>query len=151
MSDNLPEVTAALKAWQRRIDASVALATRQITIALWEDARKIAHETVNPPTQTQNTLRHNPHIGPRNGEGPNYATGSLYRGIIAAPVRRSGFGSYTASVGSTVDYARTVEEGSARWGSGVKYPYMMPARDRLVQSGKASQYIRDAVRVAMGG
>ena len=151
MSDNLPEVTAALKAWQKRMDAAGLLATRQITIALWTDDRKIAHETVNPPIQKNNRLRHNPHIGPRTGEGPNYATGNLYRNIIANPVRRVGFESYTASVGSGAEYARAVEEGSAQWTSGVKFPYMMPARDKLVESGRASQYIRDAVRNAMGG
>jgi len=151
VSDNLPQVTAALKAWQKRMDAAGMLATRQITIALWTDARRNASEVKNPPIQSNNTLRHNPHIGPRDGEGPNYATGNLFRNIIANPVRRVGFESYTASVGSGAEYARAVEEGSSRWLSGVKFPYMIPARDKLVESGRASQYIRDAVRNAMGG
>ena len=151
MSDNLPQVTAAIKAWQKRMDAAGMLATRQITIALWTDARRNAREVINPPIQTKYTLRHNPHIGPREGEGPNYATGTLFDSIIANPVRRVGFESYTASVGSGAEYARAVEEGSSRWLSGVKFPYMTPARDKLVESGRASQYIRDAVRNAMGG
>ncbi len=150
MSDNRDQVFAALKAWQKRMDDAGFRATQLITRDLWSRAQKNASETKNPPTQSNNKLRHNPHIGPRSGEGPNYATGNLFRNIIAQPVSRVGFQSYVASVGSGAEYARAVEQGSSRWTSGVKFPYMMPARDYLVQSGKASAYIRDEVRRAMG-
>lgn len=125
-------------------------ATRKITRDLLSRAQQNAHETVNPPIQRNNRLRHNPHIGPRTGEGPNYATGNLFRNIKAEPVRRQGFQSYVASVGSYIEYARAVEEGSSRWLSGVKFPYMIPARDYMVQSGRARAYIRDEVKRAMG-
>ena len=150
VSSNLPEVIAALKAWQSRMDQAGMRATQLITRDLLARAQENAHQTVNPPIQKGNKLRHNPHIGPRSGEGPNYATGNLFRNIKANPVTRSGFQSYVASVESTAEYARAVEEGSSRWLSGVKYPYMMPARDYLVQSGRASAFIRDEVKRAMG-
>ena len=150
MSDNRNEVFAALKAWQKRMDDAGMNATRLITRDLHSRAQANAHETVNPPVQTGGKLRHNPHIGPRAGEGPNYATGNLFRNITANPVRRVGFESYVASVSSNAEYARAVEQGSSRWLSGVKYPYMMPARDYLVQSGRASAFIRDEVKRAMG-
>lgn len=126
-------------------------ATQKITRDLWTIARKNASEVKNPPKQSNNRLRYNPHIGPASGEGPNYATGNLFRNIFAQPVRRQGFQSYVASVGSGAEYARAVELGSANWKSGVKYPYMMPARNYMVESGTASRYIREEVTRAMGG
>jgi len=151
MSDNRDEVFAALNAWKNRMDKAADLATRSISTELWTQARKNAHETTNPPQTVNGRLRHNPHIGPRDGEGPNYATGNLYRNIIAdTPVRR-GFGSYVASVKSGAEYARAVELGSSRWTSGVKYPYMYPARDALISSGKASQIVSGYLRAAMKG
>ena len=150
VSSNLPEVIAALKAWQKRMDDAGMRATQLITRDLWSRAQANASQVKNPPVQKNNKLRHNPHIGPRMGEGPNYATGNLYRNILANPVRRTGFESYVASVSSNAEYARAVEMGSPRWTSGVKFPYMIPARDYLIQSGRASAYIRDEVRRAMG-
>ena len=150
MSDNRDQVFAALKAWQKRMDDAGFRATQLITRDLVSNAQKIAHQVTNPPIQKNNRLRYNPHIGPRSGEGPNYATGNLFRNIIGNPVRRVGFESYVASATSGAEYARSVELGSTNWKSGVKYPYMMPARDDLVNSGRASRYIRDEVRKAMG-
>lgn len=150
MSDNRNEVFAALNAWQKRMDQAGFRATQLITSALVAKAKENAHTTVNSPTQKSNKLRHNPHIGPRSGEGPNYATGNLYGSIVGAPVRRVGFESYTASASAGAEYARAVELGSSRWANGVKFPYMIPARDYLVQSGRASAYIRDEIRRAMG-
>ena len=145
MSDNRDEVFAALKAWQKRMDQAGYRATQLITRDLVAQAQKNASQVKNPPTQTGNTLRHNPHIGPRTGEGPNYATGNLFRNIIGAPVRRVGFETYTASATSGADYSYDLEVGGR-----YKFPFMMPARDYLVQSGRASAYIRDEVRRAMG-
>lgn len=150
MSDNREQVFAALKAWQKRMDNAGYEATRKITRDLLSRAQQNAHETVNPPIQRNNRLRHNPHIGPRDGEGPNYATGNLFRNIKADPVRRQGFETYVVSIKSSAEYARAVEEGSSRWPSGVKFPYMIPARDYMVQSGRARAYISDEVKRAMG-
>jgi hypothetical protein len=150
LSDNRNEVFAALDAWQGRMDDAGFNATRLITRDLVARAQSIASQVKNPPIQKNNRLRYNPHIGPRDGEGPNYATGNLFRNIQGNPVRRQGFESYVASATSGAEYARAVELGSSRWSGGVKYPYMMPARDYLVTSGRASQYIRDEVSRAMG-
>lgn len=150
MSDNLPEVLAALKRWETRLDKAAELSAKQISIAIWTKARSLTSETVNPPTQSNNRLRHNPHIG-GNGTPPNYATGNLNRNIIANPVSRLGFGTYAASVTSGAVYARVLEEGSSRWLSGVKYPYMNPARDEIVNTGKARMITTGFFRAAMRG
>ena len=150
MSNNLPEVNAALNAWQKRMDKAGELAARQISIAVWSKAKELTSQTVNTPIQTKNTLRHNPHIG-GDGTPPNYATGNLNRNILANPVRRVGFATYVASVSSNAEYARVLEEGSSRWTSGVKYPYMYPARDDIVNSGKARMIMTGFIKAAMGG
>ena len=150
MSNNLPEVTVALKAWQARMDKAGELAARQISIAVWTKAKSLTSETVNPPIQSKNKLRHNPHIG-GNGTPPNYATGNLNRNILANAPIREGFGTYVASVSSNAEYARVLEEGSSRWTSGVKYPYMYPARDEIVNSGKARMIMTGFIKAAMGG
>jgi hypothetical protein len=150
LSDNRNEVFAALDAWQGRMDVAGFNATRLIVRDLVARAQILASAVKNPPVQKNNRLRYNPHIGPRSGEGPNYATGNLFRNIQGLPPRQQGFGTYVASATSGAEYARAVELGSPRWSSGVKYPYMMPARDYLITSGRASQYIRDEVSKAMG-
>ena len=150
MSSNLPEVIAALKRWETRMDKAAELSATQISIAVWTKAKSLTSETVNPPIQSKNKLRHNPHIG-GDGTPPNYATGNLNRNIIANPVRRQGFATYAASVTSGAEYARVLEEGSSRWLSGVKYPYMNPARDEVVNTGKARMIVNGFFRAAMGG
>ena len=151
MTNNLPEVVAALNNWKRRMDIAGELAARQITIAVWTQARRITHTTVNRPIQKNGKLRHRPHKGPGTGEGPNYATGNLFWNILAEPVRRVGFASYVATVSSNAEYARAVEEGSSRWKSGVKYPYMRPARNQVVESGKAEMIMQGFFKAAMRG
>jgi hypothetical protein len=151
VTNNLPEVIAALKRWEIRMDKAGELAARDIGRAVLTDAKAIAHSTVNTPIQKGGRLRHRPHIGPRDGEGPNYATGNLFRNILAEPVRREGFATYVAVVSSKAEYARAVEEGSSRWTSGVKFPYMRPARDRVVNLGKARMIMRGYYNAAMRG
>ena len=81
MSDNRNEVFAALDAWQGRMDVAGFNATRLIVRDLVARAQILASAVKNPPAQKNNRLRYNPHIGPRSGEGPNYATGNLFRNI----------------------------------------------------------------------
>ena len=132
------------------MDKAAELSAQQISIAIWTKAQSLTSETVNPPIQSKNKLRHNPHIG-GDGTPPNYATGNLNRNIIANPVRRQGFATYAASVTSGAEYARVLEEGSSRWLSGVKYPYMNPARDEIVNTGKARMIVNGFFQAAMGG
>ena len=150
MSDNRDEVFAALKAWQTRMDYAGYRATQRITAELVRRGISNASQVINKPTQKNNRLRYNPHIGPRTGEGPNKATGNLVRNILGSPVRREGFQTYVASASSGAEYARAVELGNPNWKSGVKFPYMIPARDYLVQSGLAVAYMREEIKKAMG-
>ena len=65
----------------------------------------------------------------QSGSGPARITGALQRSIHTEV--RLGFGSYEATVGPAMVYARQVELGGGRWKSGVKYPYMIPAGQRV--------------------
>jgi len=142
MSDNRSQVFAALNAWERRMDKAAQMATKQISNEVERNARKIVGEIVHP--------RGTPHVPTASG-GPNTVTGNLGRNILAALPRREGFGTYVAIVGANTIYARQLEEGGGNWPAGVKYPFMRPARNEVVESGKARIILTGYVRAAMGG
>ena len=148
MSDNLPEVEAALQRWRSRVDdatnSAVSLIGRQILIF----AKENADTGKNPPVRINGRLRYNPHI-PGTGPGPNRGTGNLLTSITLS-TRRQGFGTYTAEVGAGAIYARQLELGGGKWPSGVKYPYMEPALNKLVSGGKLSQILAYSYR-SLGG
>lgn len=83
------------------------------------------------------------------GAGPNVVSGDLRRSITTE--LRLGFGSYVATVGPTMEYARQVELGGGKWKSGVKYPYLVPAFKSLQQSGALNRIFQAAVRSKLGG
>jgi hypothetical protein len=148
-SDNLPEVTAGLNRWLGRVDTAAGSAMSLIARQIFIDAKKNADSAKNPPTRINGRLYYHPHIGPRNGEGPNRGTGNLLTSMTFSSSRK-GFGTYTAQVGAGAVYARALELGNPRWTSGVKYPYMQPALNGVVSSGKLSQILAYSFR-SLGG
>ena len=145
--DNLPEFKASLTAWQKRVDSAVAYASGIAGNQVLRTAKKNASNGSNPPTRTARGLRYHPHI-PGAGLGPNVGTGNLRHNITLS--MKKGFeGGYTIIVGSYAEYARAVEFGSKNWKSGVKYPYMNPARHELVASGALSRTFTNAFKTAM--
>ena len=64
------------------------------------------------------------------GSGPARVTGALQRSIHTE-MKRPGFGNYVAEVSPSMVYARAVELGNPRWKSGVNYPYLVPAANRI--------------------
>jgi hypothetical protein len=75
------------------------------------------------------------------GPGPNVVTGTLRRSITTEV--RYGFGSYIATVGPTVEYARAVELGNPKWG-GKRYPYLIPAAGALIGNGTLNRVFNNA-------
>jgi len=142
VTDNLPAVTNALKAWSRRMDKAAQLAAVQISREVESGAKHIVGEVIHP--------RGTPHV-PTSSGGPNTVTGTLGQNIRSALPRREGYGTYVAIVGAETIYARHLEEGGGNWPSGVKYPFMRPARNQVVESGKARIILTNYVRQAMGG
>jgi hypothetical protein len=64
---------------------------------------------------------------------------------------RYGFDTYIAIVGASMEYARTVEMGSPRWKSGVKYPYLEPAALGLIRSGQLQRIFVGSIKEKMRG
>jgi len=141
MSDNLPEVEAALDRLLVRIDSGANTAVNYISAELDRLATANASEAKHP-------------IGTRRKEittGPQVVTGNLINNIRAQPAVRIGFGTYVGGVDSGAVYSRVLEEGSPKWGSDVKYPYMTPARNSIIQSRRAEQLAVIAITSAIRG
>ena len=154
MSDNFSEFQAGLNRWLARFDQAAEGAMSLIARQIYINAKKNADSASNPPVRVtgrngRQYYRYNPHIGPRDGEGPNRGTGNLLTSMTFSSSRK-GFGSYVAEVGAGAVYARALEYGNPRWSSGVKYPYMEPAVKSLVSSGQLSQILAYSFR-PLGG
>lgn len=127
-SDNLPEVLAAIRAKQARIEQQVGLAVEEISKALEGTAKR----------QIVGDRRNKPYPAISN-KPPMNVTGNLRRSIKGHSTRK-GFGIYVAEVGAYMVYARAVELGGApTWTKGQKFPYLQPAleqfkRTKLIQN-----------------
>jgi len=144
VSDNRNEVNAALRAWANRMDEAAYRATRRITNELTRQAIENASRVVVDPGQKGNSLTVGSHVyGGQNYDGsepPNRRTGNLVKNIHGNPVTK-GFNGYTASAVSEAEYSRDLETKYK-----VKYLFMTPARNYLVQSGLARAYLVEELK-----
>jgi hypothetical protein len=120
VTTNIPEVLNALGVVGDKMNAAARDALKRVGQAVEAQAVKNADTGSHPRGQG--------HI-PGTGPGPNTMTRTLKQSIRSEDV--GGFGDYKLVVGATTEYARAVEEGSPLWKSGVKYPYMRPAADKI--------------------
>jgi hypothetical protein len=125
---NLSQVLAGLTAFEQVVEKAGQLALTQAALGLERQAKLNANTGTHPRGQG-----HTPGTGP----GPNKVTGTLQRSISTEV--RYGFGSYIATVGPSVEYARAVELGSPRWKSGVRYPFLSTAVGYMVKSGNLNR------------
>jgi hypothetical protein len=136
---NLAEVLAGFDATENQIEIAAQYAIVITGLAVERQAKK------NASTGTRSYVKRisrngNPwlkttppkHIS-GGGEGPNVVTGNLRRSITTTA--KYGFGMYIAEVGASMVYARQVEQGGGNWKSGVKYPYLSPAAEKLSHDG----------------
>lgn len=138
---NLTEVLKGFDLTEKKIDSAAMIATWQAAQAIEALAKSNANTGTHPPGQG--------HI-PGTGPGPNVVTGNLVSKIVAQrPVK--GFKGYSATVDSSAEYARAVEQGSPRWKSGVKYPYLSPAATTLLNNGTLSRVFIGAFTYAVRG
>jgi hypothetical protein len=127
---NLADVLKSIEGLEDKIEKAAQLGVAMAGLAIEREAKINANNGVR--VRQGNKIIPPKHIGP-SGSGPNVITGALKRSITTRV--RVGFGTYIADVGPTVVYARAVELGSPIWKSGVKYPYLTPAADKLIQNG----------------
>lgn len=137
---NLAEVLKGLEIQEDRIEqaAQTAIATAGFAV------QRQAQINANTGTHSKKTG----HIL-GTGPGPNVVTGALRRSIRTDV--KYGFGNYIAVVGASTEYARAVELGSPRWKSGVKYPYLTPAAQGLIQDGSLNRIFTAAFIKAVKG
>jgi len=81
------------------------------------------------------------------GSPPTNVTGNLRRSV-RFEVKQMGFGDYYAVAGPTAIYGRALEMGRDDWG-GVNYPFVAPAKQKLMSSGKLKQIYTDSIRAAL--
>lgn len=82
------------------------------------------------------------------GQYPNVVTGNLRRSITTSYTR--GGGTYTAMVGSSMIYARSVERGN-RKNPAIKYPYLEPAALDALRSGVLTRIFKTAIMEKLRG
>lgn len=134
---NLSEVLSGLTKYEDKLIQAAVYGLSQVAFAIEREAKK------NIQGRHPRGQGHIPGTGP----GPNNMTGALRRSIHTEI--KQGFGNYVASVFPTMEYSRAVELGNPRWKSGVKYPYLMPAKDSVTP--KANQIFTNAVVRKMRG
>ena len=131
---NLSQVMNGLTVFEKNIMEAGEFAIAQAGFALEREAKKNAN--------TGTHARGEGHLS-GTGPGPNVVTGTLRRSITTEV--RYGFGSYIATVGPTVEYARAVELGHPKW-RGKRYPYLIPAAGKLIGDGTLSRVFNNAFR-----
>jgi phage gpG-like protein len=137
---NLSDVLAGLEIQEDRLENAVQTAIATAGFEIQRLAQKNAKTGEHPRGQG--------HI-PGTGPGPNVVTGTLRRSMRTDV--KYGFGNYIAVVGADTEYARAVELGSPRWKSGVKYPYLAPAANELINSGRLNRVFTAALIKAVRG
>jgi len=135
---NLGQFLNGMNKFEQQVEQAAEYAITQAALSIERQAKKNASTGVHK--------RGEGHIL-GTGPGPNVVTGTLRRSITTQT--RYGFGSYIATVGPTVEYARAVELGSPRWKSGVRYPFLTPAVGYLVGNGTLNRVFTKAFQAKM--
>jgi len=137
VSDNLPQVVAAIKAYEMQVDVLLGSAAAEIGQQLAGTAmRQIEgdRKSVGYPAVS--------------GKPPMNYTGDLRRSIKGSS-SRLGFGVYTAQAGAYMVYARAVEFGGApTWTNGQHFPYMEPALEQFKRTNTIQRIIAKYMRRA---
>jgi hypothetical protein len=133
MSDNLPQVEAALQSYMRGFDMRIGNATREISYAI-EGLGKRQIKGERPPGEKAVI-----------GQPPMNRTGNLRRSIRGQH-QRLGYATYQAIVGADMVYARAVEVGAPynppSWQNNERFPYLQPALQEFVRTNLTIRILR---------
>lgn len=133
MSDNLPQVEAALQAYMRGFDMRIGNATFEISQAL-EGFGKRQIKGQRPEGEKAIT-----------GQPPMNRTGNLRRSIRGQHMRL-GYATYEAVVGADMIYARAVEVGAPynppSWQNNEHFPYLEPALEQFAKTNLIVRILR---------
>jgi hypothetical protein len=136
-ANNVPEVIAAIKAMQARMDIAVGAAAAELGEQLAGTAqRQIKGDRKNVPYPAVS------------GQPPMNVSGDLRRNIKGSS-HRLGFDQYIAEAGSYAVYGRAVELGGApTWTNGQHFPYMQPALEQFKRSSIIRRILIKHIRSA---
>jgi len=128
---NLSQALNDLAKTQTKLMQAAQFGVAQVGLSIERETKKILFTRQNSGFPGGKGDRRYVGHEPVKGDGgpPNRVTGAL-----ASSVRteiRQGFGTYSALVFPTMVYARALELGNPKWKSGVKYPFLKPAVDRI--------------------
>lgn len=118
------EATASLQKYASAAEAGSRRAIGKMAAAAEAEIKKqiVGHHDAGTPRPEENPA----------GTPPMNVSGALRRSI-KFEIKKVGFGAYEAIVGPSVVYGRILELGFA---NGNKYPYVKPAYEKLLASGK---------------
>ena len=136
-ASNVPQVIAAIKAMQARMDIAIGTAAAEIGEQLAGTAmRQIKGD------------RKSTGYPAVSGQPPMNVTGNLRRSIKGSS-HRLGFGVFVAEAGAYMVYARAVEMGGApTWTNGQRFPYMQPALEQFRRSSIIQRILAKHIRSA---
>lgn len=135
MSDNLPEVLAAIEAVKEKILQQIEATSVEVGQRVEQKAKRLVSR--DRDTQPYPAI---------SGEPPMKVMGSLRRNIRSEP-KRKGFGIYVAEVGSYMVYARVLElGGNPNWKNGQKFPYLQPALEQFKKSNSIQRILAKNLR-----
>lgn len=129
---NLSDVLRTLSINATKLEKASQFGVAQVALAIERETKILLFSRQNSGRydgKGANRYRgHEPIKG--DGQPPNRVTGALASSVHTEV--RQGFGSYVADVFPTMVYARALELGNNKvWKSGVKYPYLRPAVDKV--------------------
>lgn len=129
ITNNIPQVIRAVQKKQHNLERGAELARNRMMarlIQLSQEQIKGDRRYVGYPATP--------------GNPPMNVTGNLRRSIRGAKFRQ-GFASYSAVVGPTIIYGRSVELGEPynppSWQNGQRFPYMAPAFKKYLREHNA--------------
>jgi len=128
---NLSDVLRTLSINATKIEKASQYGVAQVALAIERETKQLLFTRQNSGRYggkgSERYRGHEPVSG--DGQPPNRVTGALASSVHTE--LRQGFGTYYADVFPTMVYARALELGNPRWKSGVKYPYLGPAVDKV--------------------
>ena len=140
-TSGVKDAEGALDDLQKRMDFAARKATEQVGL-----------KAVEVMGATILDIYNDGHIRPDGrttdspiGTPPMTRTGALRANIVSVN-EQVGFGSYVASVGSMVEYARALELGLS---NGARYPYVQPAYDTMMEKHYAQQIYASYAKAAL--
>jgi hypothetical protein len=155
MSDNLPQVEAALQAYMRGFDMRMGnaaleiaaqiegMAQRNIKDERGVVARKVSF--VDGKTKRGGKIYDYANDPAIIGNPPKNRTGNLRRSIRGQHMRL-GYATYQAVIGADMIYARAVEMGAPynppSWQNGEHFPYLRPALEQFATTNIAIRILR---------